>query len=519
MYVLLVLPILIPLLTAAAALLAWRRRRVQRGISLIGAVALLAATIGLLAQVWRHGIQATQLGSWPAPFGITLVADLFGAVMALLAGIIGLATAVYSLGSMDRERERFGYYPLLHILLMGVCGAFLTGDIFNLFVWFEVMLIASFVLLALGGERAQLEGSIKYVALNLMSSSLFLGAVGILYGAVGTLNLAALSLRLSTSDQPALTTALAMLFLVAFGIKAAVFPLFFWLPASYHTPPAVVSAIFAGLLTKVGVYALIRVFTLLFVRDPGVTHLLILLIAAFTMITGVLGAAVQGELRRILSFHIVSQIGYMIMGLGLFTVGGLAGSIFYIIHHIIVKTNLFLVSGVVHRLRGTYQLSKLGGLYPAHLGLAILFLIPALSLAGIPPLSGFWAKYLLVRAGFAEGRGVIVGVALAVSLLTLFSMTKIWAEAFWRPPPATPEPAGQALAEPESAADRPAALDDPLRPDRAQRWLLLAPIIGLAALTVLIGLGGEFVFALSERAGRELADPNAYITAVLGSRP
>jgi multicomponent Na+:H+ antiporter subunit D len=490
---LLVLPILLPLLTAALALLAWRRRVAQRLLGVTGAAASLVVALALLVEVDRRGIQALQVGGWPAPFGITLVADLFSAIMIVLTALIGLAVAVYSLASMDAGREAFGYYPLLHLLLMGVSGAFLTGDIFNLYVAFEVMLMASFVLLALGGERAQLEGAIKYVTLNLVSSALFLIAVGLLYGTVGSLNMADLAGRLRGDVSPGLLTALAMLFLVAFGIKAAVFPLFFWLPASYHTPPVAVSAVFAGLLTKVGVYALIRVFTLLFVQDVGFTHGLILVVAGLTMVTGVLGAVAQSEFRRILSFHIVSQIGYMVMGLGLYTPLALAGSVFYIVHHIIVKTNLFLVAGIVHRLRGTYELKPLGGLYRDHLGLAALFLIPALSLAGMPPLSGFLAKLSLVRAGLEAQSYAIVVVALAVGLLTLVSMTKIWAEAFWK---AAPLPAGSA-------------------PASGQPPALLLPVIALAAITVALGLVGAPIFALSTRAAAQLLDPSAYIAAVL----
>lgn len=496
MNALLVLPILIPLATAILALLFWNYRRVQRGLNLAGAAALLAVAVWLLVSVSRAGIQATQIGNWPAPFGITLVADLLSAIMVVLAGLMGFAVAVYSLFSIDARRESFGYYPLLQVLLMGVCGAFLTGDIFNLYVWFEVLLIASFVLVALGGERPQLEGAIKYVTLNLVSSALFLAAVGMLYGVAGTLNMADLARQLSMLDRPGLVMALAMLFLVAFGIKAAVFPLFFWLPASYHTPPIAVSAIFAGLLTKVGVYALIRVFTLLFVQDTGFTHQLILLIAGLTMITGVLGAAAQQEIRRILSFHIVSQIGYMIMGLALFTPLALAGTVFYLVHHIIVKTNLFLVGGAVHHLRGSFELDKLGGLYRAAPGLAILFLIPALSLAGVPPLSGFWAKFVLVKAGLQTEEYLIVITALAVSLLTVFSMMKIWAAAFWK------------HEEPAQAAGQ--------TPQRSYRGLL-APITVLAVLTVAIGLLAEPVFALAERAAAQLLNPAEYIETVLGA--
>lgn len=499
MNLLLILPILIPMLTAILAVLFRDSRSAQRLISLLGAWALFAAATGLVVDVWRNGIQAAQMGNWPAPYGITLVADLFSAVMVLLAGIIAAVVAMYSLVSVDAKREEFGYHPLYHFLLMGVCGAFLTGDLFNLYVWFEVMLMASFVLMALGGERGQMEGAIKYVTLNLVSSAMFLSALGLLYALAGTLNMADLAYKfssISASQPQGIVTTLAMLFMVAFGIKAAVFPLFFWLPASYHTPPVAVSALFAGLLTKVGVYALIRVFTLIFVQDVGYTHTLILILAGLTMVTGVLGAVAQNEFRRVLSFHIISQIGYMIMGLGLFTPLALAGSVFYIAHHIIVKTNLFLISGVVERLGGTPSLKKVGGLYQAQPGLALLFLVPAMSLAGLPPLSGFFAKLSLVRAGLDAGQYVMVAVALGVGLLTLFSMLKLWNEAFWKPAPGAEAKHG-------------------IQPVMKLRdWLL--PIAFLAAITALIGLGAGPAFDIALQAGEQLMDPSIYIRAVMG---
>ncbi len=496
MNTLLVLPILVPFATAIAALALSRSRRAQRAVSVAGAIGLFAASLALLAAVWEHGVLATQAGNWAAPYGITIVADLFSALMVVLAGLMGLAVIVYSLATIDPARESFAYHPLYHVLLMGVCGAFVTGDLFNLYVWFEVLLISSFVLMALGGERPQLEGAIKYVTLNLMSSALFLAAVGMLYGVAGTLNMADLSVALRDTPQQGLVLTLAMLFLVSFGIKAAIFPLFAWLPASYHTPPIAVAAIFAGLLTKVGVYALIRVFTLIFTQDVAFTHGLILVVAALTMVTGVLGAAAQNEFRRVLSFHIVSQIGYMLMGLGLFTPLALAGSIFYIAHHIVVKTNLFLVGGISHALRGTYALKQSGSLYRAHPWIGVLFLVPALSLAGIPPLSGFWAKLVLVRAGLDVQSYAVVAVALAVSLLTLFSMTKIWAEAFWKD---APEP-----------ADRPVS---------AFQWrTMVGPVAVLALVTVAIGTMAQPVFLLAERAAAQLMDPGAYVSTVLALR-
>ena len=503
---LIIAPIMIPFFTAVVALFFWRSRIVQRIVGVAGSAALLISALALLDETRSGTILVEQIGDWPAPFGIVLVADLFSAIMVVMTGLMGLSVSVYSLAGIDKKRESYGYHPLMQVLLMGVSGSFLTGDIFNLYVWFEVMLIASFVLMELGGERAQLEGAIKYVTLNLVSSALFLTAVGILYGMVGALNMADLAVRLKEVSSDGLITTIAILFLLAFGIKAAVFPLFFWLPASYHTPPAPVSAIFAALLTKVGVYALIRVFTLLFVHNTVVTHNFILVLAGLTMVTGVLGAMAQFEFRRILSFHIISQIGYMIMGLGLYTPLALAGSIYYIIHNIIAKTNLFLVSGVVNRLRGTYELERLGGLYRRFPFLAILYAVSAFSLAGLPPLSGFWAKFGLVKAGLERESYVIVAVALIVGLLTLFSMTKIWSEAFWKADPGSDE--GEESD--QSGGDRKGI------PLLSERMLFMAPIFALALLTVLIGLAAEPLFTLFKQAAGQLIDPQLYIRSVLG---
>ncbi|KZY24970.1 NADH/ubiquinone/plastoquinone, partial [Alcanivorax sp. HI0035] len=411
--------------------------------------------------------------------------------------VTGAATAFYSLGTISIAHRKAGYFPLMHLLLAGVNGAFLTGDIFNLYVWFEVMLVASFSLLILGGERAQMEGAVKYVTLNLVSSALFLSAIGLLYGLVGTLNMADIAVKLGEVDT-GMTTVIAMLFMVAFGIKAAAFPFFFWLPASYHTPQVAVSALFAGLLTKVGVYALFRVFTLIFGMDDPLIHQVLLWGAGLTMVTGVLGAAAQFEFRRILSFHIVSQIGYMMMGLALASVSvlALAGGIFYIIHHIIVKANLFFVSGLVYRLRGSYELKQLGGLYRDKPWLALLFLIPALSLAGMPPLSGFFGKFIVIRGGVEAGAWALVAAALVVGLLTLYSMTKIWAEVFWK---AAPEPAAA--------------------PASGSNTLLYATVAGLALITVAIGVAAQPVLVLAMATAEQLLDPTRYITAVLGGAP
>ncbi len=495
---LLALPILLPIATAVAAFLLRRRGAAGRWLSVVGSALLLATSVALIATVWRDGVIAAQMGDWPAPFGITLVADLLSAVMVVITAITGLAVAVYALADIDERRESLGYHALFQVLLAGVCGAFLTGDLFNLYVWFEVMLIASFGLLVLGGDKAQLDGGVKYVALNLVSTVLFLSAIGLLYGLTGTLNLADLHHAVGAVENRGLLTVVAVMFLVAFGIKAALFPLFFWLPASYHTPAVAVSAVFAGLLTKVGVYALIRMFTLVFTLDVGYTHGLLLAVAGLTMVTGVLGAAAQSDFRKILSFHIVSQIGYMVLGLALFTPLALVGAVFYLVHHIIVKANLFLVSGVARRLTGSFELAAIGGLYRSSPLLALLFLVPALSLAGFPPLSGFWAKFLLIKASLDIEAYAIAAVALAVGLLTVFSMTKIWTEAFWKPHPADVAPTLAAL-------------------DTRARAALLLPVAALATLTCVIGLYPEPFVVFAERSAAQLLDPADYLRAVLGA--
>lgn len=488
----LILPVLIPLFTGIISLLAGERRWVARAVAMIGSTTGLGYALFLLWLVWNRGLQVTALGNWPPPYGIVLTADLFSALMLAISALMGWVVLWYTFSTIDPGRERVGFYALYQLLLMGVSGAFLAGDVFNLYVWFEVMLIASFGLMTLGGERGQLEGGLKYVVINLVSSTILLIAIGLLYGTFGTLNMAHLAHLMSTTQSPALLPALAMLFLTTFGIKAAVFPLFFWLPASYHTPPVAVTALFGGLLTKVGVYALFRVFTLLFVDQPYYIHEMLLLIAGLTMTVGVLGAIAQNNVRRILSFHIISQIGYMIMGLGLFTVAGLAGGIFYVLHHIIVKTALLMIGGGVEHLNGTGQLRDLGGQLRQRPGLALLFLLAALSLAGIPPLSGFFSKLSLLTAAVSTGQYAIAGVSLMVSLLTLFSMTKIWNEVFWKAAPATANPPAQA----------------------GPAWGIVAPAAVLVVLSVLLGLAAGIGLDVSTAAATQLLDTDTYVTAV-----
>ena len=494
----LLLPFIVALLSAIVSLIFWQSNRWQRLVFLLGSLFYLASSFALLSYVWKNGIVAYQAGGWVAPYGITLVADLFSAGMVLLTGILTIVSALYFTGGVKDKQVSNVFHPLFHFLVFGLTGAFLAGDVFNLYVWFEVMLVTSFVLFTLGNSRSQLEGSIKYVAINVVSSSIFLAGIGVLYGLTGSLNLAALATKIPLVENQGLVTLASIFFLVSFGIKAAIFPLFFWLPASYHTPPVAISSLIVGLLTKVGIYTLIRFFTLLFDFNTNFTHTILLVLSGLTMVVGVLGAAAQVDFRKILSFHIVSQIGYMLMGLAIGTPLAIAGAIFFIIHNIVVKTNLFLISGLVRETHGTFALKKLGGVYHTYPFIALLFAISAFSLTGVPPLSGFWGKYLLAIGGFKEKEFVIVAVSLFVSILTLFSMTKIWGEVFWKKLPET----GSLILTSQSQLLR-------------KRWLMVLPVGILTLVIILIGLYSEPFINFSLRASEQLLDKQAYINAIL----
>lgn len=493
----LLVPLFIPFVSAVLCLAWWKDRRVQGWLSVGALAAMFVTALQLLITVRGDGIQVVFAGGWDAPFGIVLAADLLSATLVTVTALVGVTVALFSIPAVDVKRESFGYYPLLNLLVFGVSGAFLAGDIFNLYVWFEIMLMSSFVLLALGGEKRQLEGAIMYVTINAISSAIFLAGVAILYSLTGTLNFADLALRLADVPEKGLVTLVSMFFLVSFGIKAAMFPLFFWLPASYHTPPIAVSAIFSGLLTKVGVYALLRVFTLLFVHDLPYTRTVLMALAACTMIAGVLGAAAQWDFRRILSFSIVSQIGYMVLGIAIFTPLAIAGTVFFLVHNMVVKTSLFLIAGLVHHVKGSYKLRYIGGVYRDHFWLAILFLVAALSLAGLPPFSGFWAKFILVKAGIEAGEFWVVLVVIASSLMTLYYLTKIWNEVFW-----TNEP--EELNDPE-----------PHTPGPGPLWLMVLPVVVLVGITLTIGLNAEPIFDLARETADQLLGRDEYIRAVL----
>lgn len=433
------LPVLIPLLSAGLALSVGRRARLQQTISVLALTISLGFGIALLIGA-NSGPVVLDVGSWAAPIGITLVADRLAALMLVVSQIVTLAVLVYSIGQDVADHVPTAplavYHPTFLILVAGVSNAFLTGDLFNLYVGFEILLAASFVLITLGGTRGRIRAGTVYVVVSLVSSVIFLTAIALIYGAVGTVNMADLSQRLQDID-PNVALLLQLMLLVAFGIKAAIFPLSAWLPDSYPTAPAPVTAVFAGLLTKVGIYAIIRLQFLLF---PG-SHLqgLLTVVGILTMVFGILGAVAQDDVKRLLSFTLVSHIGYMIWGIALATAVSLAATIYYAAHHILVQTTLFLIVGLIERRTGTTSLRRLSNLARVAPFLAVVYLISGLNLVGMPPFSGFIGKLGLAEASVRSASPeawLLLGFGLLTSFLTLYVVVKFWNQAFWQTPEA-----------------------------------------------------------------------------------
>ncbi|MDQ2678950.1 MAG: Na+/H+ antiporter subunit D [Actinomycetota bacterium] len=494
---LLTVPVAVPLAGAAATMIAYRSRTAQRVIGVVSVLVAVVAAAVLLIDVDTVGIAVMQAGAWPAPIGITLVADLFSALMLVISLATVLAVLVYAIGQPGVDDDQPVFHPVYLVLTAGVSLALLTGDLFNLFVAYEITLAASYVLITLGARRDQVRTGMTYVIINLLASTFFVITIAWIYAATGTVNMADLSGKLAALPDN-VRTALSLLLLLVFGIKAAIFPLFFWLPDSYPTARTPVTAVFAGLLTKVGVYSIIRTQTLFFPSDHASTVLLV--IAGLTMVVGVLGAIAQNDMKRILSFHIVSQIGYMVLGLALFTVSGIAGAVLFILHQIPVKTALFLSAGMVEQSAGSTALNRVGGLIRRAPVTAALFLLAALSLAGIPPLSGFVGKLAIVQAGFSAQQYAIVGVSIVVSLFTLFSMVKIWNGVFWGT--AEDPTVRLALTAPDERLDVPRTMT--------------SATVALVGLTLAIALFAGPIYERCERAAAGLVDPTPYITAVLG---
>lgn len=491
---LIVLPIIVPMLTAIICMfLHGRDIRIQRTVAGLSALTSLAVAVVIFSRVIDgQTVLVFTASGWQAPFGICLAVDMFSAIMVLMVSIVSAVCLYQAFVTMDPDREENYYYPLWFCIMMGINGSFVTGDIFNLYVMFEIMLMASYVLSVIGNSHGQLRESFKYLMLNIVSSTIFVVALAMLYGMLGTLNMADLAQKIAQVEDQSLITVCSMIFLVVFGFKGAIFPLYFWLPRTYAEPPAPIAAMFGGVLTKVGVYAMIRVFTLIFIGNVGFTHNVILIVSALTMMLGVFGAVSQFNFKRILSIHIISQVGYMIMGLGLYTVWGLAGSILHIAHNMVVKTGLFLFEGATEEITGTGELKKMGGLLSKYPWLGWGFFIASMSLAGVPPLSGFFSKFVLLDAAVKADNYWILAAGLITGFFTLFSMVKIFFYTFW----------GE---------------EKPL-PPKAQTLnykKLLPGCFVLVLLSISIGIAAQPVLDVVLRAANQLMTPEIYINAVM----
>lgn len=488
---LLLFPILIPLLFAAVLMFFPKNIRLQRIFAVLGVVSTLAAALFLLFKVKSAGVQVVTLGSWDAPFGISMVSDLFSALLVVTTSLITLFVVFYSFPTIGKEREQSFYYSGILFLLVGVNGAFTTGDIFNLFVFFEVLLMSSYMLIVHGGEKPQLRETIKYLLVNVISSALFVAAVAFLYSVTGTLNMADLAIKIPQIEETGILTVIAVLFLVVFGFKASIFPLYFWLPGAYYAPPVPILALFGALLTKVGVYAIIRTYTLFFVMDTAFTHELLGIVAILTILAGCIGALAYFDVKKIIIYNIIIAVGVILFGVSQLNTAGVDGAIFYLIHDMLIKAALFFLVGIVAILFGTSDLRKMGGLIKTYPVLGWTYLIAAFGLAGIPPLSGFPGKLLIVQGGFEGPQFWGSIVILATSLIVLLSVIRIFVYAFWGEPVATV----------------------PLKKSVYRQ--LFIPTVILVALTVAIGVGAELFMPFISGAGEVLLNPSIYTDAVL----
>ncbi|MFK7793393.1 MAG: Na+/H+ antiporter subunit D [Devosiaceae bacterium] len=495
---LVIMPVIAPLIMSAFALMLRRQPHLHPWIAGITLGVVFLGNIALTARVMETGPVFMAMGRWLPPFGISFNADALGVIMALTASLVALVCVIYSAKSVDGDGRRYGFYPFLLMLTSGVSGAFLTADLFNLYVWFEVLLISSFGLIVLGNSHAQLDGAIKYAFLNLVATTLFLVAVGYTYGLFGTLNMADLALRITESQDadlglPILTV--AMLFVFAFAMKAAAFPLNFWLPASYHTPNIVTSAIFAALLTKVGIYAMLRVGGMLYPGSFATFQDVLVWVAASTSILGALGALASTDIRKVMGFLVLSGIGAMFVGIAVATPDGLRGAILYAVHSILVMAALYLATGVIARMTGSFDIRSTAGIYRVSPFFAALFLVLVFAISGLPPFSGFWPKLILVRSSMEAGQGWLTAAYLLASFMSMIAIGRVWLFAFWR-----------------NDLNGSQAVVSALSLEEARAYI--TPIAVLVVAIIGLGIIANPAIHLASLAAISIVDPTAYITAI-----
>jgi len=486
----LVFPMVLPLITGVILIFLRPFIKLQRWVT-FGVMAVnTGISLYILQKIQKDGILRLDFGGWEPPFGILFVGDSFSLLLVLTASIVTAIILLYAFHSLDAAREKMYFYPLVNFLVAGVIGSFLTGDLFNLFVFFEVMLLSSYALVSLGGSKMQLKHGIIYMTINVVSSWMFLIAIAYLYGTVGTLNLAHISQRIAESGQTPILTVISILFLIVFSLKAGLV-LYQWLPGSYSAPPAVIGALFGALLTKVGIYALYRMFTLVFYHEPAITHTLIGIMAGVTLIGGSIGAIAYNDIRRVITYNVVIAVGFILVGLAVLTPAAVEGAVIYLVHDIIIKALLFLVGGTMIYLTGTARIENMSGLIRNYPMLGWIFFITMLSLAGVPPLSGFLGKVLVGQGAAETGSYLLLALAFLSSLAVLYSLLRIFLNAFW----------GETIISEED--------EIPLRKGR------LVPLVVFTLGTIALGLGVDSIVVYASDAANVLLNPDIYIDAVM----
>ncbi|AHN20171.1 Na+/H+ antiporter subunit D [Lysinibacillus varians] len=485
-----VLPLIVPVITAILLVFLRQNIMIQRILSLCTLGFVIFISVVLLLEVQQQGVMRIDFSGWIPPFGILFVADSFAVLLVFVANIVAAICVVYAFFTIGEHYEKMYFYPFVLLMVAGVNGSFLTGDIFNLFVCFEVMLLASYALISLGGGKVQLREALKYVLINIVASWIFLVALAFLYGTIGTLNMAHISLRVMEAGADPLITTVGLVFLIVFSLKAGLL-LFFWLPGSYSVPPTAIAALFAALLTKVGIYALVRTFTLLFTTNPGVTHTTLGIMAGLTILAGCMGALAGRDVRTIASYNVLIGVGFIVAGLAIGTESALQGVTYYLMHDMVVKAMLFLAVGMMIYVTGETLIDNMSGLIRNYPFFGWLFFIMMCSIAGIPPLSGFLGKVLIGQGAIEGGNFVLLGLGFFSSLIVLYSLLRIFLSSFF----------GETILSIE---------DETPLPKR-----MVLPLTLLSVCTIALGIGAESMAPYVKDAAETLHTPSIYIDAVL----
>ncbi|TKI53354.1 Na+/H+ antiporter subunit D [Lysinibacillus mangiferihumi] len=485
-----VLPLIVPVITAILLVFLRQNIMIQRILSLCTLGFVIFISVVLLLEVQQQGVMRIDFSGWIPPFGILFVADSFAVLLVFVANIVAAICVVYAFFTIGEHYEKMYFYPFVLLMVAGVNGSFLTGDIFNLFVCFEVMLLASYALISLGGGKVQLREALKYVLINIVASWIFLVALAFLYGTIGTLNMAHISLRVMEAGADPLITTVGLVFLIVFSLKAGLL-LFFWLPGSYRVPPTAIAALFAALLTKVGIYALVRTFTLLFTTNSEVTHTTLGIMAGLTILAGCMGALAGRDVRTIASYNILIGVGFIVAGLAIGTESALQGVTYYLMHDMVVKAMLFLAVGMMIYVTGETLIDNMSGLIRNYPFFGWLFFIMMCSIAGIPPLSGFLGKVLIGQGAIEGGNFVLLGLGFLSSLIVLYSLLRIFLSSFF----------GETILSIE---------DEKPLPKR-----IVLPLTLLSICTIALGIGAESMAPYVKDAAETLHTPSIYIDAVL----